>query len=138
MKDRTNDTKKVKGIQRRVLSGNSTLDKNPKFNLEHMDSRVSIFNCDKDDRIQFIETLNALSQMTWREIVNDTKHARGYEVIKPKDKKWKLKMKRPECFINEKLLVFRYSGKKPMIAVKNQEILQILWVAKKYGDLYEH
>ena len=73
--------------------------------------------------------------MTWRDIHNQRRHALGFEKI---DKN-QIQAEIPS-FITEdahNLLVFRFSGKKPMVGYRVRNVLYVLWFDKNYS-LYPH
>ncbi|MGX7681870.1 hypothetical protein ACSMXN_23555 [Jatrophihabitans sp. DSM 45814] len=38
----------------------------------------------------------------------------------------------------ERVLVLRYDGKHPMAGVRINDVLHLLWLEPKFGDLYDH
>ena len=38
----------------------------------------------------------------------------------------------------DKVMVFRYSGKLPMVGVRNGRVYHVLAIEAKFGDVYDH
>lgn len=53
----------------------------PIFSFEYLDRQYSISQCTKDEKAALIDTLDKLSQLSWRELRQAPKHGLGYEKI---------------------------------------------------------
>ena len=108
----------------------------PVFALQYMDKdkNFSITYCEKDDKASFTNTLYKLSQLTWLELKNRPRHKLGYEKIS------RDQIKRPLPDVlkeSERIIAFRFRGKKAMAGYRRGKIFYILWVDPKF-KLYDH
>ncbi|MEY8565224.1 hypothetical protein AALF15_01455 [Corynebacteriaceae bacterium 7-707] len=75
------------------------------------------------------------SKKTWRELSQHQRHALGSELL-PKNA---IRARVPERFTEEKkFLIFRHQGNLPMGGVRVKNIYYVLWIEKKFGELYDH
>ncbi len=134
-----NKGKKPKQIQAvlptqtgRIDRQESTQDLPPLFSLEHLHPSYGINVCEKDDKAAFAERICELGKMTWRSIQASHRHSYGSEIIKS------VKLPKPSCLGDRAVLAFRYSGKKPMVGFRDGRVLNIVWIERQFGDVYDH
>jgi len=108
----------------------------PLFSLEKIVGDDYCFSkLDDTDKKQFAESIFKRKNINWKDIYTLNRHKLGVETI-PKNK---IKASLPS-FITEDMnefLVFRFSGKKPMVGYREKNIFYVLWFDKNF-TLYEH
>lgn len=110
-------------------------DETPKFCLAHLQRGFDVNSLDPKGKAFFAETLQDRSKMTWSEIKMSDKHGAGTELIPRRDIRGPI----PEGFQSEdRFMMLRYRGKLPMGGVRINDVLHILWIEPKFGDLYDH
>lgn len=103
-----------------------TNDQYPVFCLHHW---INASDCDKDDRASLVEKLRLLSQLTWQEIQSKDKHSLGCERVPRKC----IKIPLPNVAERvERLHVFRYHAKFPMICMREGATLRILYLDRNH------
>jgi hypothetical protein len=135
------DFKKPKKIQvaepvqtGRIERQESTEHLPPLFSLQHLQSSYGIDACEKNDQAAFAERICKLGQLSWQTIHQAHKHSVGCETIKPNS----IKPPKPDCIGDRAILALRYSGNKPMVGFKDGRVLNILWIERQFGDVYDH
>lgn len=106
----------------------------PIFCLRYIDPEYCISKCDKDDKAAFADKLLQMSQMTWVEIRMAHRHGAGAEKIARDSIHRPIPESVPE---DAPLLAFRFSGKKPMVGYRMQNLFHILWFDRDF-TLYDH
>lgn len=106
----------------------------PIFCLKFLHKEFSLEQCDKNDKSALIDQIYRLSQLTWREIMLAPKHGMGSEKISIDSLKTRLDNNFSE---DETILALRFSGKKPMVGIKRDNIFHILFLDTKF-TLYKH
>ena len=108
----------------------------PIFSLEKIvGDKYCFSNLDDTDKKQFAESIFKRKNLSWNDIKKENRHALGFEKI-PKDS---IRGSKPE-FITEDIkdfLSFRFSGMKPMVGYRMQNIFYVLWFDLDY-TLYKH
>ncbi|MBP0018742.1 MAG: hypothetical protein J7647_14500 [Cyanobacteria bacterium SBLK] len=106
----------------------------PIFSFKYLDRQYSIAQCTKDEKAALIDTLDRLSQLSWRELRQAPRHGLGYEKISRDD----INVSIPK-FITEDVnfIAFRFCGKAPMVGYRDGEILHLIWLDRDFS-LYDH
>lgn len=108
----------------------------PVFCFKHLQD-VSIKGCDHQVFFSLIERIRKLEELGWQEINKSPRHAYGHEGISVNQIKPKL-----PPFVSEdveKLYAFRYQGNNlPFLALRNGDILHVIFIETKFGDIYDH
>jgi hypothetical protein len=106
----------------------------PLFSLSHVATSHCITSCETPDRAAFASRIRELSQLTWRQIKSTGRHGLGFEKI-PRDK---LRVGVPETITEDvKFIAFRFSGMKPMIGYRVNDIFHVIWFDRSL-DVYDH
>lgn len=108
----------------------------PVFCFNYISKKGYSFNdCDDQEKLDLINKLTTLSNMTWAEIQLSPKHGLGSEKIAIKSIKTKL----PNNFTEDVsfLLALRFSGKKAMVGYRNEFIFHVFFLDRDF-TLYPH
>lgn len=107
----------------------------PRFCLAHLVKDFDVEACEQALRADFAHALAKRSQLTWGDLARSDRHALGWELISAKS----IKPAVPERFSDaSKFHTFRYSGKLPMAGVRIGDTFHVLWIERRFGDLYTH
>jgi hypothetical protein len=127
---------KNKGKQ---LASQETIDydnKPPIFSLERLIQGDYCFsNLAQKDKAAFAESIFKRRNIPWRDIKSLPRHGLGFEKISKASIKTALPKNITEDF--NYFLAFRFSGKKPMVGYRINEIFYVLWFDHDF-TLYEH
>lgn len=109
--------------------------KHPLFCFKYSHKDYNIDSLPNDEKIAFLNQLNMLSQLEWKQIQTAPKHGLGFEKI-PRNQ---LKKEIPPRFTEDvqHLIVFRYNGKKPFLCHRFHCLLHIIFIDPKF-ELYDH
>ncbi|MGL4566935.1 MAG: hypothetical protein ACRCU6_00235 [Fusobacteriaceae bacterium] len=134
-------TKKIKGINPHLNLKKDPHDKSKPIQFEHpifclkfLHKDFSLDQCDKNDKSALVDQIYKLSQMTWKDIMLAPKHGMGSEKISSNSLKATVNGNFSE---DETILALRFSGKKPMVGIKRNNIFHILFLDIKFS-LYNH
>lgn len=109
----------------------------PLFCFKYLDEKVSIKK-ENDINFSFVKRASKLCQLGWKAIEVSDKHCLGFEYIK----KNKLNIKRFPPIVTDEVdefIVFRYSGNnRPFIGLRRHNIIHVLFIEAKFGDIYNH
>ncbi|WP_147592932.1 hypothetical protein [Corynebacterium provencense] len=84
---------------------------------------------------EFVCKWQKRSVKTWRELSQIDRHNIGSEKLPKREFKPAI----PERFAAEdKFMVFRHHGNLPMAGVKVDNVYYVIWIEKKYNELYNH
>lgn len=89
--------------------------------------------CEARDYKALIKTLCKLSKLPWSEIESSSRDGCGSEIIE----RGCLDISIPEEYNGKNVLSFRYSGQAPMLCIRNEEKLDVLYVDPKF-TIYDH
>ncbi len=106
----------------------------PTFCLRFVDPQYCITRCDRDDKAAFADKIRRMSLMTWNELIQAPRHGMGFETIARKA------ITRPvPAHITDDVtfVAFRFSGMKPMVGYRTEEMFHIVWFDCAF-DLYDH
>ncbi|MDO8684913.1 MAG: hypothetical protein Q7N50_15725 [Armatimonadota bacterium] len=104
----------------------------PVFSLSQVRKSHCITNCEQREKSDFAEMLRKLSQCIWHDLENSNYHGIGCERIK------RLKVKRPEDLSDDTIFIaFRFSGMKPMVGHRENDVFHILWFDREF-NVYDH
>ena len=110
-------------------------DLNPIFSFQYVEPRYCITKCDKRDMAAFAKTLIKLGKLTWGQIFNAGRKSVGFE----KMPLGQIKPNIPKSITEDvTFIVFRYSGQKPMIGFRKNEVFCPVWFESNFGDVYKH
>lgn len=117
------------------ITGRNKIDY-PIFCFKHLQD-VSIKGCDADVYLSLINRIRKLENLGWNEINKSSRHSYGHEGIPISEIKPSL-----PSFVSEdveKLYAFRYTGNNlPFLALRNGNILHVIFIETKFGDIYDH
>ena len=106
----------------------------PVFCLRHLVDGWRISDCERDDQAAFALTAERLSRLSWQEIKNAHRHGVGTEKISRDALKAPVPMSITE---DVQFLALRFSGKKPMVGFRSNQIFHIVWFDPRF-ELYDH
>lgn len=129
LKKRQN-TAKLNLIKERSDSGSvPAQQRKPLFSFQFLDARYCISCCEKDDKAALADQLRILGSKTWAELQQAPKHGIGCERIERNA----INGSFPRHLENDKsvaFLAFRFSGKKPMVGYRDDEVFHIIWLVR--------
>lgn len=106
----------------------------PAFCLRFVESDWCITLCDKDDKAAFADRIRKLSSMTWDQILGADRHGFGREKISQQA----IRATLPSHVTPDVTLVaLRFSGLKPMVGYRIDDMFRIVWFDRDYS-LYDH
>jgi hypothetical protein len=106
----------------------------PLFSFQNVQKNYCISLCDLEDRAQLALTLLNLSQLTWAQLHQAGRLKLGYEIISRKSISGRL----PPCIKEDtNLIAFRFSGMKPMVGYRENEVFNVVWLDRDF-TLYDH
>lgn len=107
----------------------------PRFCLTYLSEDYCVERLEQKGQARFARALRSRSKMTWNQITFADRHGLGSETLPAKDIKPALP---PRFRDSEKVLVLRYDDRLPMVGVRVGDTFHVLFIEKKYGDLYDH
>jgi hypothetical protein len=111
----------------------STDHRRPIFSLENMVKTHCVSACEKDDQAALAQKLYEMSQLSWNDLRQAPRHGQGYENIRTN-----AISPLPTCVTPDvRLIAFRFSGKKPMVGYREDEIFYLICLDHDYS-LYDH
>ena len=123
----------ISGRQPESIEDRST--GHPKFCLRFLQRGFDVANLPRDKRADLALTLQQRASMTWLELHRAGRHGQGYELLPAATFRGAI----PAVFEDQdKFHVFRYSGHLPMAGVRSGDVLHIIWIEARFGDLYDH
>lgn len=106
----------------------------PYFSLKNLaEKKYGLQDFEARDYKALVKTIHKLSQLPWSEIESSSRKGCGSEII-PREQ---LKVTIPSEYDGKNVLSFRYSGEAPMLCIRNEEKLDILFVDPKF-TIYDH
>ena len=110
--------------------------KPPIFSLERLiQGKYCFSNLNQIDKAAFAESIFKRRNIPWKEIKNLPRHGLGIEKISKHSIKTGLPRNITEDFND--FIAFRFSGKKPMVGYRINEIFYVLWFDHDF-TLYDH
>ena len=110
--------------------------KHPTFSFVHFsEGNYGLKDCNKEDFKNLIKKLKLLGSITWKEIESLPRHGLGYEKIKVSELKTALPSSVPKSI--DKVYVFRYKGKAPMVGYREGNIFHVVFLDHNFS-LYKH
>lgn len=73
--------------------------------------------------------------MLWKEILLADRHGLGTETLPSNQIKPEIP---PDLQDRDKFLVFRYSGKLPMLGFRTTDTFHVVWIEARFGMVYHH
>lgn len=107
----------------------------PKISLRHLQKDYCLTKCEPEEKISFAEKIRLITSQSWADLRLAPSHGLGYEKIKQKE----IRAGIPSCVSKkQKIIAFRFSGKKPMVGFKKPDgTFYILWFDRDF-TLYDH
>lgn len=106
----------------------------PVFSLRYLEGEYCLTKCDKDEQAAFALKIHRLSKLSWSQIQSQDRHKLGYEKISRDS----LKVPIPKFITADvNLIVFRFSGMKPMVGYRDGAVFYIIWLDRNF-TLYDH
>jgi len=106
----------------------------PCFSLENLIKGYCFSDCEKEEKLAFINTIFKLSQLSWEQISQLPRHGLGFEKISRNSLKFKI----PEFVTDDcDIFAFRFYGKAPMIGYRIEQIFYILCLDRSF-TAYDH
>lgn len=114
-------------------------DKHPVFCFKYICKKNYDFkSITNDECADFLDTITKLSEMTWNDIKLSSRHGKGTEKISIKSLKTKIQY--PDNISPDNtdfVLALRYSGLKPFVGIRTQNIFHVLAIDPDF-TLYKH
>lgn len=107
----------------------------PIFSLHYLQSDFCITICGREDQARFLDKLVGLSRLTWQQISSSGRHKMGTEIIPRSAIIPRIPSSIPK---DAPLLAFRFSGLKPMVGFRSDQIFHIIWFEREFDTLYKH
>jgi hypothetical protein len=108
----------------------------PLFSLEKIvGDKYCFSNLDDNDKKQFAESIFKRKNLTWSDIKKSPRHGLGFEKIPKTQIQGSIPVSITEDMTD--FLSFRFSGKKPMVGYRMQNVFYVLWFDLDYS-LYGH
>ena len=106
----------------------------PKFCLAFIQSAFDVKALPEDQQADFAKTLQDRASLSWEMIMKAERHGQGYEHLPSS------KLPSPPAAFSDRdqFMVFRYSGKRPMVGVRVDDVFHIIWIEREFGELYSH
>lgn len=114
------------------VPADSIMGLNPVFSLTHVQPSCCLSKCTREEKASFADKIHVLCKLTWRDIFHSPKHANGLEPL-PHSAFNNV----PDQFKNEKIVAFRFDGKKPMVGYRKRDVFYIIWFDRDF-TLYSH
>lgn len=107
----------------------------PKFCLQYLQRGYDINNLPQNQRASFAMALQERCTMTWREITVARYGGLGIEFIPASQIRGPIPVQFQD---RDRFLMLRYHDRLPFGGVRVQDVLHVLWIEARYGDLYNH
>ncbi len=106
----------------------------PKFCLAFIQKDFDVKSLPETKRADLAVSLQERASLTWDQIAKTDRHGQGYEHLPAK----KFPTPPTQFSDRDQFMVFRYSGNLPMVGVRIGDVFHILWIERKFGELYKH
>lgn len=111
-----------------------SIQEKPIFSFLHLQDNYCISKCSKEQKIGFVDTMRALSKMTWNEIRSAPRHGLGSEKIERRF----IKASIPNNISDDATFIaIRFSANAPMVGFRTDNIFHIVWFDRDF-TLYDH
>jgi hypothetical protein len=111
-----------------------SIQKRPIFSFLYLQDNYCISKCNKEQKIGFVDTMRALSKLTWQQIMSAPRHGLGTEKIKRDS----IKVSIPDKITEDiTFLAIRFHRLEPMVGFRVDNIFHIVWFDRDY-TLYDH
>lgn len=120
-----------------ITDSSAGLDGHPKICLRYLIPAFDIKSAGLtvEQKADLVDRLQEICGLDWKTIQRSDRHGQGTEQL-PADQ---LRVVLPKKFSDqEKVTVFRYSGRLPMVGVRVKDMFHILAIEKKFNELYDH
>lgn len=112
----------------------STDHEKPIFCLRYMPDLHSVEQCEQEERASFASKLFQLSQLTWQQLKQTSRHGQGFEKIS----RDALKAPIPSSITPDvDFLAFRFYAKAPMVGYRDGQVFHVVWLDRAF-NLYNH
>jgi hypothetical protein len=121
-------------IKEPIGPGVSTDDSHPLFSFQYID-RIEFQCCGDEHKAALSNKVVLLSQLTWRELRQSTRHGHGFESIPIEQ----IRGRFPSIITEDvaQLHVFRYHGRHPMIGLKMDKVFYVIFLDYNFSH-YDH
>ena len=107
----------------------------PRFCFRHLEPGFGVRDLDRDAQASLARELEARAGMTWQQLIQTSRHAKGSETI-PREA---IIPRIPDRFADRtKFLCFRYFENLPMVGVRIGDTFHLVWIEKRYDEVYNH
>lgn len=129
---KTSDRLKLGPIGAGIFEGEEA---HPYFCMRFLDRKQELDPCSKEDLAALFKALARLCTISWKQINLSGRHQLGFEQIPVSQ----LKRSLPHVFSDDvdKVMVFRYSGKKAMAGHRRKNVFHLLFIDSDFS-LYNH
>lgn len=111
-----------------------SIQKRPIFSLLYLQDNYCISKCNKEQKIGFVDTMRALSKMTWNEIRSAHRHGLGSEKIERRI----IRASIPSNITHDATFIaIRFHNNAPMVGFRTDNIFHIVWFDRNF-TLYDH
>lgn len=108
--------------------------KPPVFSFEYLQTGWCIHDCQQEERSKMLDRLRRISQISWRDIRQQDRHAYGTETID----RGILKVGIPSFLTADvRLLAFRAYDLVAMVGYRKGRIFHVVWIDREF-KLYAH
>ncbi|MFC2018725.1 hypothetical protein ACFLU4_02050 [Chloroflexota bacterium] len=118
-----------------IPDSTSRMKDRPLFSFHYLQNSYCISKCQKNDKAAFTDAMRVLSSLTWSQIHGSHRHGLGTEKIKRNNIKVGIPGEIPED--TNYFWAIRFSGNKPMIGFRDNDIYHIVWFDRKLS-VYNH
>jgi hypothetical protein len=110
-------------------------DETPKFCLHYLRPGFDVHALDHDGQAALARTMQKLSSLTWKQLLQAGRHGAGFELIPAGQIGAPILARFGDV---ARFMVFRYSGQRPMGGYRVGDVYHILWIEREFGELYHH
>ena len=114
-----------------VNEGLSTNSQKVVFSFENFGEKSHGLECNPEEFKNLVRHLKILSKMTWQQVQESDRHKLGSEEINVSE------IRESVPTSKDKVLSFRYSGMKPFIGERKNQVLDVYYIDPSF-DLYDH
>lgn len=104
------------------------------LSFRHMRAGWGVEDLDEKQRSEFLTKWVKRCAFSWKDLQTHGKHGLGYEMLPSRS----FHPEVPEHLQEAKYMVFRHNGNLPFVGFKAGDTFYVLWIEKKYGELYKH
>lgn len=106
----------------------------PLLCLRHVQPGFGVEDLPAEAQAEFLVKWSKRSKVSWNDLGTHQRHGLGSEKL-PADK---IRPMVPEKFAADSYQVYRHHGNLPFVGVRINDVFYVLWIEKKFGELYDH